>query len=165
MVNLIVATGRNGEIGKANGLLWKLSSDLKRFKEITMGHPMIMGRKTYESIGRPLPGRTSIVVSRNSEGVNEQVDANTQLIWVNSLEEALELAQGLDGDVFVIGGGQIYEQALPFVDRIYWTRVDAEFPEADTFFAVPNSFSDFTPEVSGEENGLRWEYGVVSRLS
>lgn len=165
MINLIVATGNNGEIGGSNGLLWKLSSDLKRFKAITMGHPMIMGRKTYDSIGKPLPGRASIVVTRQGDQEDRQIDPDTRLIWVNSLEEALEKARMLDNEVFVIGGGQIYEQALPVADRIYWTRVAQDFPEADTFFQVSDGFSEFIPELKDEENGLSWEYGVVTRLS
>lgn len=163
MINLIVATGAKGEIGRSNGLLWRLSSDLKRFKAITMGHPMVMGRKTYESIGKPLPGRTSIVVTRLEGMADEQVDAETSLVWVNSLEEALEKGRELDDEIYVIGGGQIYEQALPYVDRIYWTRIAREFPEADTFFQVPAGYSEFQPELEGEENDLTWEYGVVEK--
>lgn len=169
MINIIVAVGENNEIGGQNGLLWRLSSDLKRFKEITTGHPMIMGRKTFESIGRVLPGRTSIVISRSAR--DEDVDASQQvaamdgnLVWVDSLEAALETAGGLDDEVFVIGGGQVYEQALPLADRIYLTRVHKSFPEADVFFPEVVGFSAFSPALSGEEDGLRWEYGVIDRI-
>ena len=158
MINIIVGIGKNGEIGKANGLLWHLSSDLKRFKEITMGHPMIMGRKTYESIGRPLPGRTSIVMTRNPDFRPEGV-----VVVTGDIREALEVAKKLDDEVFVIGGGGIYQQALPLADRIYLTRVWADFPEADTFFHYPEGFEEFTPEIMGEEEGLRWEFGVIDR--
>lgn len=163
MINMIVAVGANNEIGGGNDLLWRLSSDLKRFKKITMGHPMIMGRKTYESIGRPLPGRTSIVITRNAD-----FEAPDEVIVVNSLEMALEeaqkLNQKLNGEVFVIGGGQIYEMALPLVDRLYLTKVKQDFEKADIFFPVIEGFTEFTPQESGEENGLEWEFGVIERL-
>jgi dihydrofolate reductase len=164
MINIVVATGRNNEIGKSQGLLWKMSSDLKRFKEITTGHPMIMGRKTYDSIGKPLPGRTSIVISREAGHADIKVDDSTALIWVGSLDEALQSAKQLDSEVFVIGGGQIYAQALPYTDRIYWTKVNAAFAEADTFFPEVSGFTEFAPSLTGEEQGLAWEYGVVDKL-
>jgi dihydrofolate reductase len=162
MINVIVAVGKNNEIGGPDGLLWHLSSDLKRFKEITMGHPMIMGRKTFESIGRVLPGRTSLVISREA---SQRVSESEGLIWVESLEEALEKAKQLDDEVFVIGGGQIYAQALPYADRIYLTKVLADFPQADVFFPEIVGFEDFVPELTGEENELKWEYGVIGRLT
>lgn len=126
---------------------------------------MVMGRKTYESIGKPLLGRTSIVITRQEGMADEQVDDETSLVWVNSLEEAIEKAKQLDDEIFVIGGGQIYEQALPVVNRIYWTRIDRQFPDADTFFPIPLGFSEFVPKLEGEENDLKWEYGVVTRLT
>ena len=122
-VSIIVAMAENCVIGRANGLPWKLSSDLKRFKSLTMGHHIVMGRKTYESIGRLLPGRTTVIVSRQ-EGYTVE-----GAVVVSSLEEAIALSD----DLFVIGGGQIYEQALPLADRIYLTRVQVEV-EGDTYF-------------------------------
>lgn len=167
MLNIIVAVGQNNEIGGNNGLLWRISSDLRRFKEITMGHPMIMGRKTFESIGRVLPGRTSIVISRyapeKEHSENQRVDQLDSLIWVDGLETALNTARFLDDEIFVIGGGQIYEQALSLVDRVYLTRVHQAFPEADVFFPVLEGFGEFRMIESGEENGLQWEYGVLDR--
>ena len=114
---------QNRVIGRANGLPWKLSADLKRFKSITMGNHIVMGRKTYESIGRLLPGRTTVIVSRQ-EGYGVE-----GAVVVSSLEEAIALSD----DLFVIGGGQIYEKALPLAERIYLTRVAAEV-EGDTYF-------------------------------
>ncbi|MDP6959532.1 MAG: dihydrofolate reductase, partial [Planctomycetota bacterium] len=114
---------QNRVIGRANGLPWKLSGDLKRFKSITMGHHIVMGRKTYESIGRLLPGRTTVIVSRQ-EGYGVE-----GAVVVSSLEEAIALSD----DLFVIGGGQIYAQALSLAERIYLTRVAAEV-EGDTYF-------------------------------
>ena len=123
-----------------------------------MGHPIIMGRKTYESIGRPLPGRTSIVITRQPDFGPEGV------VVVDSLERALQAARELDSEVFVIGGGEIYAQALSRADRVYLTKVLAEFPQADTFFPELSGFSEFVPELSDTEEGLEWEYGLVERI-
>lgn len=130
---LIVAMGLNHEIGAENKLIWHLKDDLKNFKEITAGHPVIMGRKTFEAIGRPLPNRTNIVISRSAQSSDEA-------IRVTSLESALEKAQVALGaeSCFIIGGGQIYAAALPFADTLYITAVQAEFPEADTYFPNVN---------------------------
>ena len=121
---IIVAVAENGVIGKDNGLPWKLSEDLQRFKRITMGKPIVMGRKTYESIGRPLPGRTNIVISRNAAFHAEGVSV------VHSLADALTLASevaGRDGadEVMVMGGAEIYAATLPLADRLYITEVHA----------------------------------------
>lgn len=126
-LSLIVAMSDNRVIGRAGGLPWHLSADLRRFKRLTMGHFLLMGRKTYESIGRPLPGRTSIVITRQSD---YQVPAGVLL--ARSLEEALQMVRG-EEEVFVIGGGEIYEQTLPLAARLYVTRVHA-MVEGDTYF-------------------------------
>ena len=130
LISIIVAVSENGAIGKDNELIWRLPDDLKRFKSITLGHPMIMGRKTYDSIGRPLPGRTSIVISRNLSLSIEGV------LLVHDLEEAIEKARltGTD-EVFIIGGGNVYQQALPIADKIYLTEVHTVV-EGDTFFKI-----------------------------
>ncbi len=119
--------GEKNEIGFNNQLLWHLPEDLKHFKELTSGHPIIMGRKTYESIGRPLPNRTNIVVSRKKDWFQEGI------LIVGSIKEALKFAKKIDEEVFVIGGGNIYEQTIDFVDRLEVTVVKADL-EADTFF-------------------------------
>jgi dihydrofolate reductase len=130
-ISLVVAFARNRAIGLNNKMPWHLPEDLKYFKRVTMGKPVIMGRNTFESIGRPLPGRPNIVISRNTD---YKADGIT---LVNSLEAALTAAQKLlspgQDEVMVIGGAQIYAQALPQADRLYLTEVDAE-PEADAFF-------------------------------
>lgn len=128
-ISILVAVAKNGVIGKDNSMLWKLSDDFKSFKQLTLGHVIIMGRKTFESIGKPLPGRTSIVISRNSDLVLEGCKI------VNSVESALELAKQLTdkNEVFIIGGQQIYELAQPFVTKIYLTKVNTA-PEGDAFF-------------------------------
>ena len=133
-ISIIVAASENGVIGRDNQLLWRLPDDLKRFKQLTLGHPMIMGRKTFESIGRPLPGRTSIIVTRSPE---YRVEGT---LVAHSLEEALAVAGELDTEeVFIIGGGEIYRQALGnnSVDQIYLTLVHAD-SEGDAFFEFPD---------------------------
>lgn len=126
-ITLIVAAGENDAIGKDNQLIWHLSDDLKRFKELTNGHHIIMGRKTFESFPKPLPNRTHIVISRQD---NYQVPSG--VILVNNLEDAFDAAKA-DKQPFVIGGGEIYKQAMPYADKIELTRVHEDF-EADTFF-------------------------------
>lgn len=129
---LIVAHSRNRVIGRDGDLPWHLSEDLKFFKAKTMGKPIIMGRKTFESIGKALPGRTSIVVSRDTEFMSEGV------LTVSAVEEAIEVGRDIahmqdQEEVMVIGGAQIYGQALGLADRIYLTEVDAEV-DGDVFF-------------------------------
>ncbi len=119
--------GENNEIGFENQLLWHLPKDLKHFKDITSGHPVIMGRKTYESIGKALPNRTNIVVSRKKDWFEEGI------LIVGSIKEALKFAKKIDEEVFVIGGGNIYEQTMDAVDKLEVTLVKADL-EADTFF-------------------------------
>lgn len=126
-MTIIVAAAENNAIGKDNKLIWRLSDDLKRFKNLTSGHHIIMGRKTFESFPKPLPNRTHIVISRNS---NYQVPEG--VIVVNSLETAIKLAKN-DTQPFVIGGGEIYKQAIFLANKIELTRVHHSF-DADTFF-------------------------------
>ncbi len=127
MITAVVALGRNNEIGAGNQMLWHLPKDLAHFKNITSGHPVIMGRKTYESIGKPLPNRTNIVVSRRENWFEEGI------LIVGSLKEAVKFAKKIDPEVFIIGGGHIYEQTLDITDKLEVTRVDTTM-EADTYF-------------------------------
>ncbi len=124
MIKLIVAISKNRVIGDSNKLIWNLPADLKRFKEITTGHSIVMGRKTYESIGRPLPNRRNIIITRDNTYQVEGCEI------VNSIEESLLLT---NSDCFIIGGGEIYKQSLYLVDKIYMTLVDEDF-EGDTTF-------------------------------
>ena len=133
MLSLIVAISENHVIGREGQLPWHLSADLKRFKKLTMGHHIVMGRKTYDSIGRQLPGRTSVVLTRQTDWSVEGV------LTATDLETALELA-GDDEEVFIIGGSQIYQLALPLVERLYVTRVQASVA-GDTYF----------PEITSEQ--------------
>lgn len=136
-ISLIIAIAENNAIGKDNALIWHLSDDLKNFKRLTSGHSIIMGRKTFDSIGRPLPKRTNIIVTRNKR---LKVDG-CEVVY--SLEKAFELAAEREGseEVFVIGGSNIYEQSLPFASKVYLTKVFAS-PEADAFFDL-NVFDDW----------------------
>lgn len=127
MTTIIAAIGKNNTLGKDNQLLWHLPKDLKHFKTLTENHPVIMGRKTYESIGKALPNRTNIVVSRKEDWFQEGV------LIVSTLKEALKFAKKINEDIFIIGGGEIYKQTMEFADRLEITQVDAEV-EADTFF-------------------------------
>ena len=119
-VSLIVAMARNGVIGRAGALPWKLSADLKRFKALTMGHTIVMGRKTYESLGRVLPGRTMVVVTSR-----ERLQAPVAVRVATSLDAALQIASE-ESELFVIGGGEIFELALPRANRMYVTWVEAD---------------------------------------
>lgn len=134
-ISIIVAVDKNRAIGKKGELLWRIPEDLRRFREITSGHPVIMGRITHQSIGKVLSGRTNIIITKDSEFKTEGV------IVAHSLEEALKQSQAQPGDneIFIIGGGQIYKQFLPLADKLYLTLVEGNY-EADTFFP---DYSDF----------------------
>ena len=156
-ISIVAAIGRNREIGHGNELLWHIPEDLKRFKQLTLGHPIILGRKTFESIvtilKKPLPGRTNIVVTRdpvwNFEGV----------VVTHSLEEALEKARKIDQkEIFIGGGAQVWAEALPQVDRLYVTLID-DTKEGDTYF--PPYEHLFTKKVFEEvhnHNGLKYSW-------
>jgi dihydrofolate reductase len=129
-INLVVAASENNVIGKDNQLVWNLPNDMKFFKNITWAMPVIMGRKTYEALGKPLNGRTNIVITRNTSWNAEGVKV------VKSLEQALVAASETDSkEAFIIGGGQIFEQSMSIAQRIYITRVHAEL-EGDAYFPV-----------------------------
>lgn len=159
IISMIVAASENNAIGKDNKLIWHLPADLKLFKTLTMGHHMIMGRKTYESIGKALPGRVSIVISR------QEFYKAEDCFVVHSLEEALNKASG-DSEVFIIGGDAIFKSALPIVDKVYLTRVHATF-EADTFFPELSAESwellESTPFKADEKNKYDYSFQVFSR--
>lgn len=129
-ISIIVATDENWIIGKKNGLPWKLSADLKHFKALTTGHTVIMGRKTFDSIGKPLPERTNIIITRNSDF------KVPDCIVVGSMEEALEASPDND-EIFVMGGAEIYKQFLPIVQTIYLTRIHHRF-DGDISFPALN---------------------------
>jgi len=156
----VAVSATNRAIGKEGKLLWHIPDDMKRFKQLTMGHPVIMGRKTFDSIvsyiGGPLPGRTNMVVTRS----NLCIDG--ALVY-HSLEDALTAARAIDDTEIHIGGGsEIYSQALPHTDRLYLTLVH-DTKDADTYFP---DFSTFTKEIEREErehNGLRYTWLTLER--
>jgi dihydrofolate reductase len=159
MISLIAAIQKKDRgIGLKNELLFKISDDLKRFKALTSGHPIIMGRKTFDSIGgKPLPNRTNIVVTRqelSQEGV----------VFVHSFEEAMEKAKAIDENIFIIGGAEIYKQTLPFADRLELTIVDSDVP-ADTFFPEYNEFSKTISEEEkiDEKTGLHYCWVTLTK--
>lgn len=131
MINIIVAADLNNAIGKDNRLLWHLPLDLKNFKKLTLQHPVIMGRKTFESIGKPLPNRTNIVLTQNQ--THSIQDKYPEVICSSNFENALHLALQKDEEIFVIGGAKVYQKAMKIADRIYFTQVLSHF-DADTFF-------------------------------
>lgn len=133
ILSIISAIANNNEIGRKNELLCNLPIDMKHFRETTSGHPVIMGQKTFQSIGRPLPNRRNIVLTLDENFKAEGVEIFHS---IESMETSLGTSLGIDEEAFIIGGGQIYKLFIDKVDRLYITHVDAEFPDADTFFPV-----------------------------
>ena len=145
MFSIIAAVGKNRELGKDGKLIWHLPGDMKYFKEVTSGHTVLMGRKTYESIpgGKGLPGRKNVVLSRKN----------------GDAEQILAELGGLDEEVFVIGGGSVYEMMLPRCERLYLTEVDAEDKAADTFFPDFDTSAYNRVEIGkGEDNGITYTF-------
>ena len=165
ILSMIVATAENNIIGKDNTMPWHLPADLAYFKKVTLGKPIIMGRKTYESIGRPLPGRRNIVISRDEGYSAEGIDT------VTSVEQALSLVDGSDGneavdEIMVIGGGAIYKHCLPNADRLYVTHIkaaidgDTKFPKYDEI-DWRKTVSEL--RVSDEKNAYDLDFCVYER--
>lgn len=152
MIKIIVAMSKNRVIGNNNELIWKLSSDLKRFKELTTNNPVIMGRKTYESIGRPLPNRRNIIITRNTEYSVEGCEI------VSSLEEALLLT---NNDCFIIGGGEIYTQSLEFADKIYLTLVNKEFEGDTTFPELDDKWAKISRKDFKADDKNEYDYSFI----
>ena len=158
IISMIAAIGKNRELGKGDKLLWEIPEDMQYFRTTTRGHANIMGRKTFESIlgylGKPLPGRTSIIVTRD-----EDYKAPEGCFAFDSIEKAIEFAKTIEKEeIFVIGGAQIYALGLPYADVLHLTLVDKAFPEADAFFP---DYSEFSHEISRREsegNGYRYAF-------
>lgn len=160
VVTLIVAISENNAIGKNNQLLWHLPADLKHFKEITSGHPIIMGRKTYDSIGRPLPNRRNLVITRQSDLTIANVEV------VGSIAQAISLCNA-ENEVFVIGGAEIYKQAIAFANKIYLTTVHENY-EADVFFPTlkESEWKEISKEYhqADEKNNVAYTFSTLERL-
>jgi dihydrofolate reductase len=166
-LSLIVATANKNAIGRNNELPWHLPQDLKYFKSVTLGKPVIMGRKTFESIGKPLPGRTNIVVTRQKDWKFAGV------LVAKSVEEALEIGQqfrneqdSLAEEIMVIGGAEIYRHALPIAKRVYLTRIDVNVDGADAFFPeLPATQWKLISELPGDaEASLKHTFLVLERV-
>lgn len=160
----VVAIGKNRELGKGDKLVWRIPADVQRFRDLTLGHPLIMGRKTFESIlgyrGSSLPDRTNIVITRDKDWEYEGA------VVVHTLEDALEVAKKSPGseEIHIGGGAEIYKLALPRMDKLYLTLIDAEDKEADIFF--PAYEDQFTKKVFEEEhewNGIKYTYVDLER--
>lgn len=166
ILSIISAIGKNNELGLNNKLLWDLPRDMQHFRGTTSGHPVIMGRKTFESIGRPLPNRRNVVITRDVSYVKEGVEV------VHSLPEAIDLFKydvnplPHGEEVFVIGGAEIYKQAMDHADRLYITHVDSEF-EADAFFPTisPNFWNEVSRvhHESDKENNAAMDFVLYER--
>ena len=160
-ISIIVAIAQGNAIGRKGDLLFHISADLRRFKEITMGHPIIMGRKTFESFPKgPLPGRQNIVITRQSDYHHDGITV------VGSFSSALTAANNTD-EVFVIGGGEIYREAINHASKLYLTEIDATVEDADTFFPEINREEWVETEVSewitDERSGARYRFVCLSR--
>lgn len=156
-ISIIAALSKNRVIGKDNKLIWHLPEDLKRFKTLTSGHPIIMGRKTFESIGKPLPNRTNIVITKDS-GMHPR-----GVILKHNIEDAIKEAKKIEKEeIFIIGGGQIYQQSIKLADRLYLTIIDKNF-EGDAFFPDYSDFKKIISEEPGESNGFNYQYIVLER--
>lgn len=162
-LSIIVAQAENRAIGLNGDMPWHLSGDLKRFKSLTLGHPVVMGRRTWESLPkRPLVGRRNIVLSQSEDFTPEGAEV------VHSINGLFTLLHDCDDEVFIIGGGRIYNMLLPWVNRLYVTWVHKEFPEADTFFPEID-LSDFTKiheteRMTDEKSGLDFSYAEYDRM-
>lgn len=151
-LSVIAAVARNGIIGRDNGLPWHLPEDLKRFKALTMGHHIIMGRKTYESLGRLLPGRTTVIVTRNP------AYAVPGALVAGSLEQAVAMC-GNDPEVFVIGGAELYRESLLLAQRLYLTEIDQDFDGDARFPDWPRAnWCEIEREAHVSANGLPYSY-------
>lgn len=154
--SIIAAIGKNRELGKDGQLIWHLSGDLKFFKKTTMGHPILMGRKTFESLPGLLPGRKHYVASKK-EGISP---SGERIIHVSDLKQFINRHNASPEEIFVIGGAKVYEQLLPYADKLYLTEIEAEDVKADTYFPDFDK-SNYRKEIlgQGEENGLK--YAIV----
>ena len=160
IISVVVGVGKNREIGKDNQLLWKISEDLKNFKKITMGHHMLMGRKTFESIGRPLPGRTTLVLSRNPDLKIEGVTV------VNSFDQAMDIAARTgESELMIVGGEKIYELALPKAHKLYISHIDY-VGEADAYFPEYSQYNwrkIAEKRYNAQETAPSWRFEVLEK--
>jgi len=162
MISLIAAIGKNNELGKGNTLLWHMPADMKHFKELTSAHAVLMGRKTFESLGCPLPNRRNIVITRDVKYKTEGAEV------VHSISEALDLFSDKNEEIFVIGGAEIYKQFMPIADKLYITHIGAEDSEADAFFPeiIPIVWNEISHKEheKDEKNIFPYTFSVYEKL-
>jgi len=157
-ISAIAAIGENRELGKKNDLIWPIRDDLKRVKELTTGHPIIMGQNTYESIGKPLPNRTNIVLTQNKDYAPEGC------VMAYSLDEAFEKARAVeDEEIFIFGGGYVYRQTIDMVDRLYLTLVHATDDDADAFFPEYTEFTNVVGKEERDQDGLPYAWVTLEK--
>ena len=162
MISLIAAIGKNNELGKNNTLVWNMPTDLKYFREKTAGHPVIMGRKTHESIGRPMPNRRNIIITRDLDYKKDGIEV------VHSLNEALSLLPEKNKEIFIIGGEEIFKQAMPIADKLYITHIEAEDKDANVFFPeiIPIVWNEISHEEhqKDEKNPYNYTFSIYERF-
>ncbi|MEK7539185.1 MAG: dihydrofolate reductase [Patescibacteria group bacterium] len=162
MISLIAAIGKNNELGKGNALLWHMPADLKHFRKVTLLHPVVMGRKTFESIGKPLPNRRNIVITRDANYKKAGVEI------VHSLAGALDLFSDKNEEIFIIGGAEIYKQTMPIADKLYITHIEAEDKKADAFFPKinENEWRETSHEEhqSNEKNIFSYIFSIYEKI-
>lgn len=157
MISIIVAVGKNREIGRKNELLFEIPEDMKRFIDVTKGHTVVMGEKTFKSIGKPLPGRKNIVVTLDKNYKAKGCETRY------SLDDVLKESKKADEEIFVIGGGQIYKLSLPYADKLYITEIDSEVPDADTYFPDYSEFSKVTYERDSSDDNYKYKFLELER--
>jgi dihydrofolate reductase len=161
MISLIAAIGKNNELGKGNTLLWQMPADMKHFIKMTSGHPVIMGRKTFESIGKPLPKRRNIVITRDLNYKKEGIEIT------HSLDEAFKLFKK-EEEIFIIGGAEIYKQTIGIADKLFITHIEAEDKEADSFFPeiIPIVWNEISHEEhkKDEKNPFNYTFSVYEKI-
>lgn len=181
-ISIISAIGKNRELGKNNSLLWNIKADMKHFKDLTEGHVVIMGRKTYESLPekfRPLPNRVNIVVTRDpmfTISARSYQDSNLKVFVCHSIEEAIEITNDKSqitnkfqilnfkpDEIFIIGGASIYTQGIKYADKLYLTLIDKAYPDADAFFPDFSEFKNMVSEKIGKEGELTYKFIELKR--
>lgn len=169
-ISMIAAIGKNRELGAKNKLLWHIPEDMKFFQKKTLFHPMIMGRKTFESFARPLKNRTNIVVTREKdykapEGVKVFTTIEKALEFAKKDELRLrkELKDGLDFEVYIIGGAQIFELGMPLADRLYLTFIDKAFPDAEVYFPEFKEFRKIVEERKSRDEHYKYTFKTLER--
>ncbi len=158
IISAIAAIGRNRELGADKKLIWDFPTDMKYFRDTVRGHVVVMGRKTFEGVGRPMPGSPNIVMTRQPDWKADGVEVHA------TISEALDRAREIEpSEIFVIGGGQIYIEAMPWIDKLYLTLIDHDYPQADAFFPPYEKFKQVVKSWEVVENGVKLEFRELSK--